>query len=130
VKTERVLPSFDFESDRPCWMFDKVEWTLGGEGSDLPYRWSVNVAPCGLVGRRYPGCIVSRSCAPATVVLPSVAVKVDSPLGLEVVIPLEIPMILRPPLLDVQILKDRMATREGEWIGADKNSSRRTRPIP
>jgi hypothetical protein len=74
----------------------------------------VNVAPCGLVGRRYPGCIVSRSCAPATVVLPSVAVKVDSPLGLEVVIPLEIPMILRPPLLDVQILKDRMATREGE----------------
>jgi hypothetical protein len=74
----RALPSFDLESPRPCWMFDIVEWTLGGEGSDLLYRWRVNVAPCGLlrswsrtafrslrgsrlVGRWCPGCIAPRS---------------------------------------------------------------------
>jgi hypothetical protein len=80
----------------------------------------VNVAPCRLlrscsrtsfrflvgsrlVGRRCPGCIAPRSCAPAAVVLPSVVVEVVSPLGLEVVIPLETTTILGPPLLDLQV---------------------------
>jgi hypothetical protein len=46
------------------------------------------------------GCI-ARSCAPVAVVLPSVAVEVDLPLDLEVVIPLEILTVLRLWLLDL-----------------------------
>jgi hypothetical protein len=72
-RTERAFPSFDLKSPRPCWISDIVERMLGGEGSDLLYRWRVNVAPWGLlrslsqtafrsprgsrlVGRQCPGC--------------------------------------------------------------------------
>jgi hypothetical protein len=44
---------------------------------------------------------VHSSCAPVVVVLPWVAVDVDLPLDLEVVIPLEIPTVLRLWLLDL-----------------------------
>jgi hypothetical protein len=37
-RTARALPSFDLESPHPCGMYDIVERTLGGEGSDLLYR--------------------------------------------------------------------------------------------
>jgi hypothetical protein len=94
ARTERALPSFDLESPCPCWMFEIVGLTIGGEGSDLLYRWRVNVAPCRLlrswsrtafrsprgsrlVGWRFSGCIAPRSCAIAAVVLP--LVEVDSP---------------------------------------------------
>jgi hypothetical protein len=46
------------------------------------------------------GCI-AQSRAPVVVVLPWVAVEVDLPLDLEVVIPLEIPVVLRLWLLDL-----------------------------
>jgi hypothetical protein len=110
------LPSFDLESSHPCWTFDIVEWTLGGEGSDLLYQWRVNVAPCRLlrywsrtafrspwgsrlVGRWCPGCIAPLPCIIA-VDLPSV--EVDSPEDFEVVNFSEIPTILRLPTLNLQ----------------------------
>jgi hypothetical protein len=46
------------------------------------------------------GCI-ARSCTLVVVVLPWLAVEVDLPLDLEVVIPLEIPTVLRLRLLDL-----------------------------
>jgi hypothetical protein len=53
------------------------------------------------VDQRCPGCI-ARSCAAIVVVLPWVAVEVDLPLDLEVVIPLESLMVLRLQLLDLR----------------------------
>jgi hypothetical protein len=44
---------------------------------------------------------MARSCTPVVVVLPWVAVEVDLPLDLEVVITLEVSTVLRLQLLDL-----------------------------